>query len=117
MFLQYLILPTTFCKKYCYFKTNVKSPIKTGTCRWFNIPRENRTCKLCACNEIGDKFLYLFTCTDVNVSHSRVICQKYFISNPNVVKLETVFNVTDINQLIKICKLLYTIFKRVMCLG
>lgn len=112
-----LILPIKLCKKYCNFRTgNAKLPIETG--RWFNIPRENRICKLCACNEIGDEFHYLFKCTDVYISNSRVIClPKYFITNPNVVKFETLFNVTNKNQLTNICKLLVTIFERVSSLG
>lgn len=53
-----------------------------------------------------------------NISNSRVIClPKYFITNPNVVKFETLFNVTNKNQLTNICKLLVTIFERVSSLG
>ena len=48
------------------FRTgNAKLLIETG--RWFNIPRENRICKLCACNKIGDEFHYLLKCTDVYI--------------------------------------------------
>lgn len=117
-FEKYLLtLPTQLCKKYCNFRTgNAKLPIEIG--RWFNIPRENRICKLCTCNEIGDEFHYLFKCTDVYISNSRVRClPKYFITNPNVVKFEKLFNVTNINQLTNICKLLDTIFERVSSLG
>lgn len=78
-----MILSTILCKKYCKFRTgNVKLPIETG--RWLNIPKDNIICKLCDCNKIGDEFHYLFKCTDVYVSNSRVIClPKHFKTNPN----------------------------------
>lgn len=112
-----LTLPTKLCKKYCDFRPgNAKLPIEIG--RWFYIPRENRICKLCACNEIGDEFHYLFKCTDVYISNSRIIClSNYFITNPNVVNFEKLFIVTNINQLTNICKLLDTIFESVSSLG
>lgn len=111
-----LILSTIPCKKYCKFRTsNVKLPIETG--RWLNIPKDNIICKLCDCNKIGDEFHYLFKCTDVYISNSTVICLPTHFINPNIVKFETLFSVTNINQPINICKLLNTIFERVVSLG
>ena len=64
-------LPANLSKKYCTFRTgNTKLPIETG--RWFNIPRENRICKLCNSKDIGDEFHYLQKCTDYVIQTSRV---------------------------------------------
>lgn len=113
----FLNLPSKLWKKYCIFRTgNAKLPIETG--RWFNISRENRTCKLCICNEIGDEFHYLFNCSDICITDARnMYLPKYYISNPNVLKFEALFNISNKKQLIKICKFINTIIERVSSLG
>ena len=94
---------------------NTKLPIETG--RWFNIPRENRICKLCNSSDIGDEFHYLFKCTDVSIKNSRVMyLSKYFFLNPNILKFEMLFNVTNTYQLCKICKLLNIILRELALL-
>ena len=91
---------------------NTKLPIETG--KWFNIPRENRICKLCNSKDIGDEFHYLLKCTDAVIQSSRIQnLSKYYQSNPNVIKFENLFNVTKKKELIKICKFLDTIIERV----
>lgn len=86
-------LPTKPWKKYCVFRPgNAILPIETG--RWFNISRENRTCKLCICNKIVDEFHYLFNCSDICITVARTMyLPKYYISNPNVLKFEALFNI------------------------
>ena len=42
---------------------------------------------------------------------------KYYISNPNVLKFEALFNVSNKKQLIKICKFINTIIERLSSLG
>ena len=99
------------------FRTwNAKLPIETG--RWFNIPRENRICKLCKSKDIGDEFHYLLKCTDHVIQNSRIQnLSKYYQCNPNVIKFENLFNVTKKKELIKICKFLDTIIERVKSPG
>lgn len=64
-----------------------------------------------------DEFHYRFKCTDVYITNSRVMyLPKYFISNLNAVKFESLFNVTNKNQLINICELLDTIFRELALL-
>ena len=113
-FEEYLLnLPANLSKKYCKFRTgNMKLPIETG--RWFNIPRENRICKLCNSKDIGDEFHYLLKCTDAVIQSSRIQnLSKYYQSNPNVIKFENLFNVTKKKELIKICNFVDTIISRV----
>ena len=58
---------------------NTKLPIETG--KWFNIPKENRICKICNIKEIGDEFHYLLNCTEAVIQNSEYkIC-------PNTINL------------------------------
>ena len=45
---SYLLnLPFKYLKYFCRFRTcNIKLPVEVG--RWYNIPRENRVCKICS---------------------------------------------------------------------
>ena len=71
-----LNLPANLSKNYCKFRTgNTKFPIETG--RWFNIPRENRICKLCNSKDIGDEFHYLLDCTDAVIPNLYKIYTKF----------------------------------------
>ena len=55
---KYLLkLPYKYLSYFCKFRTcNTKLPVEIG--RWQNLPRKNRTCKLCLRNDIGDEFHY-----------------------------------------------------------
>jgi hypothetical protein len=89
-----------------------KRPIETG--RWFNISRENRLCKSFEYKDIGDEFHYVFRCTDICIQNARVIyLPKYCRKSPNILKLESLFNVTNKTQLMKICTILDVIMEKV----
>ena len=61
--------------------------VKVG--RWYNIPRDNRICKICSKNEIGDEFHYLFICNDIPKKNAMPL---YFYRNPNIYKFEQLLN-------------------------
>jgi hypothetical protein len=79
---------------------------------------ENRICKLCEYKDIGGEFHNVFKCTDICIQNARVIyLPKYCHKNPNILKFQSLFNVTNKTQLMKICKILGVIMERVSCLG
>ncbi len=55
-----------------------RMPIEQG--RWHNILRNNRTCKLCNSDEIGDEFHCTFTCTHPDVVQWRAVLTKEIIA-------------------------------------
>ena len=60
---QYLdILSGYSCiQEFIYFRLfNTHLPIEKG--RWLGIPRNERVCRLCNSNQLGDEFHYLFSC-------------------------------------------------------
>ena len=44
--------------------------------RYFNIPRKDRVCTLCDCNDIGDEYHYLLVCRHRPISQERQLCIK-----------------------------------------
>ena len=102
---------------FCKFRTcNTKLPVEIG--RWQNLPRKNRTCKLCLRNDIGDEFHYLFNCEDTYIMQSRMTYMpKYFYLHPNVFKFEQLFNTNNTTLLTKLCKFIKTIIERVSSPG
>ena len=70
---------------------NHNLPIESG-CRQ-GIPRNIRLCELCT-KYIGDEFHHIFNCPHFEVLRN----------SPSSVKFETLMNVTNINQLYKLCK-------------
>ena len=94
----------------------MKLPVEVG--RWYNIPRENRVCKICSKNEIGDEFHYLFICNDPIISQSRMSYMSlYFNRNPNVYEFEQLFNTKNKITLIKLCRFIKIIIERVSSPG
>ena len=69
--------------------SNHKLPIETG--RWFNISREQRICPLCINDTLGDEFHYLFECDEFS-EERRCYLKKYYLRNPNVIKINELFN-------------------------
>ena len=64
--------------------------------------------------EFSDEFHYLLNYTDAVIQNSRILkLSKYYQSNPNIIKFETLFNVTKKKEHIKISKFLNTIIERV----
>ena len=66
--------------------SNLHLPIETG--RWFNIPREERTCNLCT-NGIGDEFHIMFICKNENIVLLRnKYLPMYYTAHPSIIKFE-----------------------------
>lgn len=60
---------------------NHRLPIVTG--RYNNIPREDRLCKLCQYNSIGDEYHYLMTCEYFKPERD-IYINRSFTDNPNI---------------------------------
>ena len=111
---NYLLdLPPKLARAYCKFRTrNIKIPIESG--RWSNIPREERLCKLCILNEIGDEFHYLFNCTDQVILHSRrKYMSRYYFERPSTFKFNTLFNFVTNRELVYLAKFITDVNQRI----
>ena len=86
--------------------SNHKLPIETG--RWSNINKENRLCVLCTSQTLGDEYHYIFEC-ETFIEERRSFIKKYYRKNPNVIKINQLFNSTNKNTLTK----LYTFIKTI----
>ena len=90
-FENYLVkLPTKLRILFCRFRvSNHKLPVETG--RYINLPHDQRICHLCNSNNLGDEFHYLFECTYFSNDRKKFL-KNYFIKNPNMLKMYTLFN-------------------------
>ena len=51
-----------------YRTGNHRLPVETG--RWDDIPLNERKCKICTEDDIGDEYHYLFTCDFLRVTEN-----------------------------------------------
>ena len=106
------ILPPHLMYYICKFRcSSHRLPIESG--RWNNTPRNDRLCTLCDLQEIGDEFHYIFTCKNLQVERKNLLpeyCHKY----PNILKLITVFNSTNVIVLENLAKFIKCVFKKVV---
>jgi hypothetical protein len=58
---------------------NIKIPIEVGA--YCDIPRQERKCKLCTANVLGDEFHYLFTCGHFHRERNEFIKKKSLYKN------------------------------------
>lgn len=112
-FEKYLsILPPHLMFYLCKFRCSChRLPIESG--RWNNTPRNDRLCTLCDLQEIGDEYHYIFKCKQFMVERKNLLpdyCQKY----DNILKLNTLFNSTNVNVLENLAKFIICIFKKVV---
>jgi len=64
--------PTTFLKYMIKFRTrNNRLPVEVGC--WTNINYEDRKCKLCDSNCVGDEFHYILECSYFNCERNNII--------------------------------------------
>lgn len=75
-------------------------PIEKG--RWLGIPRNERVCKLCDKNQLGDEFHYLFSCPHFQEARNKYIGHVNCI-NPNMYTLKYVMCESDLYKLKGIC--------------
>ena len=66
-----------------YRTGNHRLPVETG--RWDDIPLNERICKICTKDDIGDEYHYLFTC-DFFKSDRKLYLKPFFCVKPNILK-------------------------------
>ena len=110
---NYLVeLPKTERIILCRFRcSNHHLPIVSG--RYANTPRNMRLCSLCDMNALGHEFHYLFECP-IFAKDRKLFLKKYFVTRPNTLKMEQLFNSTNHrtrSNLVKLCHKIMTHFK------
>ena len=89
------------------FRTsNHKLPVEVG--RWENIPYEDRKCRLCDKNDIGDEFHYLLICPYF-ADDRKLFLKPYFYLRPNILKFKDLLQTTNKTILFKLSQFVKTI--------
>ena len=102
-----LKLPKCYIYSMCKLKCiNHYMPIVAG--RYSNIPIDERICKICQMNEIGDEFHYLFNCTFFSSQRTRHI-KRYYYTQPNMYKMTQLFESPDFNEMLNLAKFAHII--------
>ena len=91
------------CKLKC---VNHYMPIVAG--RYSNTPLDDRICKICQMNEIGDEFHYLFNCTFFSPQRARHL-KRYYYTPPNMYKMTQLFESSDFNEMLNLAKFAHII--------
>ena len=65
------------------------------------IPRNERICKLCNVNQLGDEYHYVIECKYFALERRRYI-KTYYISRPSSYKFAELFNVSG-EELVNLC--------------
>lgn len=94
----------TFCK---FRAGNHRLPISN---RRFDSMAE-KICKLCVLNVQGDEFHCLFVCPFFN-DERRLYLKKFYCSNPNTLKFQSLFSSKNKSELKNICKFLKYIMSK-----
>ena len=110
-FEKYLINVSKFYySKIIKYRTgNHRLPVETG--RWDDIPLNERKCKICTIDDIGDEYHYLFTC-DYFTSDRKLYLKPYFYVKPNIRKYRELFTSTNETTLIKSSKFVAIIMEK-----
>ena len=110
-FEKYLINVSKFYySKIIKYRTgNHRLPVETG--RWDDIPLNERKCKICTIDDIGDEYHYLFTC-DYFTSDRKLYLKPYFYVKPNIRKYRELFTSTNETTLIKLSKFVAIIMEK-----
>ena len=85
-------------------------PVEAG--RLANIPLAERICHLCSLNSVGDEFHYLFLCPYFSEIRNKYL-DKYYLTHPNIIKFDELFNSTDKITLVRLaafCKVIIKAF-------
>ena len=93
-----------------YRTGNLRLPVETG--RWDDIPLNERTCKICTTDDIGDEYHYLFTCNFVK-SDRKLYLKPYFYVKPNTRKYRELFTSTNKATLIRLSKFVALIMEKI----
>ena len=98
----FILLPRKLYLQLFRIRTsNHKLPIETG--RWDDIEIGDRRCPLCATNDIGDEYHYLFRCPYFEIER-KLYLKPYFIRRPNMLKFGELLKSNDVNILTKLSK-------------
>ena len=92
-----------------YRTGNHRLPAERG--RWDEVPLNERNCKICTIDDIGDEYHYLFTC-DFFKSDRKLYLKPYFYVKPNIRKYWELFTSTNEAQLIKLSNFVEIIMKK-----
>ena len=92
-----------------YRTDNHRLPVETG--RWDDIPLNERKCKICTKEDIGDEYHYSFTC-DFFKSDRKLYLKPYFYVKPNNRKYRELFTSTNEATLIKLSKFVAIIMEK-----
>ena len=92
-----------------YRTGNHRLPVETR--RWEDIPLNERKCKICTTDDIGDEYHYLFT-FDFFKSDRKLYLKPYFYVKPNICKYVELFNSTNEATLIKLPKFVAIIMEK-----
>jgi hypothetical protein len=113
---HYLInLPKNLRSSLFYFRTgNHRLPIEAGRWRQSFVPYEERKCRHCQLNDLGDEFHFLLKCPFFQALRTKFI-PKYYYTRPNIIKFSSLMCSTSRKLLINIARFVREImntFKR-----
>ena len=91
--------------------SNTAFPIETG--RWLNrhVPYNERYCIFCQ-NQLGDEYHYIMECTHF-INKRKQFIKPYYITNPNIIKYNQLFNTKTIETLLNLSKFISILLKKV----
>ena len=100
---SYLItLPRRFYIPLIKFRTaNYKLPMETG--RWDDSSIEERKCRICNKNDVGDDFHYLLICPYFEYDRSQLL-KRHFYIRPNILKYKELLTSNNTNILTNLSK-------------
>ena len=84
-----------------------KMPVVAGS--YTNTPLDDRICKKCDNNSIGDEFHYVLQC-DFFKDKREVFIKKYYYNRPSTFKFRQLFNVSG-KEMVRLCQFLLYISK------
>ena len=71
----------------------------------------DKTCQLCNSGDVGDEFHYLFMCNYFNNERKLYLAEHYY-KRPNTLKMAELFNIQNVNILVKLCKFIKIILDK-----
>ena len=102
------MLPNKFRKIFIKFRTsNHHLPVETG--RWYNVPLNERVCKLCNSGHTADEFHYILECKELANLRKKYLHTKYCTS-PNIMKFSELMSNDNCSLLKKLCVFISKIY-------
>ena len=102
--LQYYLinLPVKYAYDLCKFKCgNHKLPIVTG--RFQNLAIDERVCRLCQLNDVGDEFHYVLRCPFFQENRKKFV-KRYYYCNPSALKMTQLFTHKNYKTMLNLAK-------------